>query len=159
MGNRQVVERYARSMADNDLDAQMALIHDDYECRYPQSGEIIRGRDNLRRIVESYPETTGEGLAPTVGRIIGTDDQFVSQPSWPAWSVVHLSGSGDDFTLTGIVTYPSGEAWHAVALLTLLDGKIWRETDYFAAPFEAPEWRAPYVDRESEPVRSDGPAA
>ena len=158
MGNRQVVERYARSMAENDLDAQIALIHDDYECRYPQSRELIRGGDNLRRIVESYPETTGEGLAPKLGRIIGTDDQFVSQPSWPAWSVVHLSGSGDDFTLTGIVTYPNGEAWHAVALLTLMDGKVWREVDYFAAPFEAPEWRAPYVERESEAVRSDGPA-
>ena len=155
MGNRQVIERYARSMAENDLDAQMALMHDEYEGRYPQSGEIIKGRDNLRRIVESYPGTTGEGLSPKTGRIIGTDDQFVSQPSFPAWSVVHLSGSGDDFTMTGIITYPNGETWHAVALLTLLGGKIWRETDYFAAPFEAPDWRAAYVERESESVGSE----
>lgn len=35
MGNRQVVERYARSMAENNLDAQMALMLEDYECRYP----------------------------------------------------------------------------------------------------------------------------
>jgi hypothetical protein len=26
------------------------------------------------------------------------------------------------------------------------DGKIARMTDYFAAPFEAPAWRAPYVE-------------
>ena len=147
MGNRQVVERYARSMAENDLDAQVALMHDDYVCRYPQSGEVIRGAANLRRMVESYPETTGEGLSPTTGRIIGTDDAWVSTPSWPAWTVVHVTGSGDDFTMTGTITYPNRENWHAVALLTLLDGKIWRETDYFAAPFEPPDWRAPFVER------------
>lgn len=155
MGNRQVVERYARSMAENDLDAQMDLMHDDYVCRYPQSGEVIRGRENLRRIVENFPESTGQGMSPNIGRIIGTDDAWVSRPSWPSWTVVHVTGSGDDFTMTGTITYPNGETWHVVGLLTLLDGTIWRETDYFGAPFPAPEWRAPYVELESKPVRTD----
>jgi hypothetical protein len=31
----------------------------------------------------------------------------------------------------------------------MLDGRIWREIDYFAAPFEVPDWRALYVDREA----------
>ena len=30
MGNRQVIERLAEALAANDLDAQDALIHDDY---------------------------------------------------------------------------------------------------------------------------------
>lgn len=148
MGNRHIVERYARSMAENDLDAQMALMHEDYEARYPQSGEIIRGPAAMRAIVENYPETAGQGMSPTIGRIVGTDDAWISRPSFPSWTLVHVTGSGDDFTLTGTITYPNGETWHVVALLTLLDGRIWRETDYFAAPFEAPEWRAPYVERD-----------
>lgn len=37
MGNRQIVERYARALAENDLDAQDALVHDDYVACYPQS--------------------------------------------------------------------------------------------------------------------------
>src|SRR6188472_3097692 len=132
MANRQVVERYGRSMAENDLDAQMALTHEDYECRYPQSGEVIRGPANVRAIVEHYPGSTGEGLAPTIERIVGTDDKWVSTPSFPSWSLVHVTGSGDDFTMTGKITYPNGETWHVVGLLTLLDGRIWREVDYFA---------------------------
>ena len=38
--------------------------------------------------------------------------------------------------------------WQAVAMLTLKDGKIWRETDYFAAPFDVPDWRRPFVELE-----------
>jgi hypothetical protein len=29
----------------------------------------------------------------------------------------------------------------------LRDGKIWRDTRYYAEPFEAPEWRAQWVER------------
>jgi hypothetical protein len=35
-----------------------------------------------------------------------------------------------------------------VGLLIVRDGRIWRETSYFAEPFEAAEWRAQYVERE-----------
>jgi hypothetical protein len=92
-------------------------------------------------------------LAPTLERIVGTDDKWISRPSFPAWTLVHVVGSGDDFTMTGTITYPNGETWHAVALLTLLDGRIWREVDYFGAPFEAPAWRAPYVDLDAQVAR------
>ena len=54
------------------------------------------------------------------------------------------------FQATGTVRYPDGKEWHFVALLTLRDGKIWREVDYFAEPFEPPEWRTRYV----EPIES-----
>jgi ketosteroid isomerase-like protein len=148
MGNRDVVEQLARALAEEDLDAQIALLHDDYVGQYPQSGEIIRGRANRRAITENYPG--GPSLPVTVSSILGEDDKFVSAPSWPAWSIVHVAGSGDEFTMTGTITYPDGQTWHAIALLTLRDGKIWRETDYFAAPFESPEWRPPYVERSGQ---------
>ncbi len=57
-------------------------------------------------------------------------------------------GAGDEFTATGTVTYPDGGTWHFVTLLTVRDGMIWRQTDYFAEPFEVPDWRRPYVDTE-----------
>jgi hypothetical protein len=61
--------------------------------------------------------------------------------------MIHLSGSGDDFVNTGTIKYPDGSTWHHVTLMTLRGGKIWRETTYFAEPFEAPEWRAPFAER------------
>jgi hypothetical protein len=39
------------------------------------------------------------------------------------------------------------EVAHGIHLLELKDGKVIRETDYFAPPFEAPEWRAKWVER------------
>jgi hypothetical protein len=37
-------------------------------------------------------------------------------------------------------------AYHGVAILELRDGKVWRDTRYFAEPFEAPQWRARWVE-------------
>jgi hypothetical protein len=148
MSNRNVVERYTRALGENDGDALEALRDEDYVCRYPQSGEVIRGRTNARAIGEQYPGSEGErGLSASLDRIVGSDDQFLPGPSW---NLIHLSGSGDEFTVTGTVTYPNGETWHAVALLTLRGGRVWREVDYFAAPFERPEWRAPFTELEND---------
>ena len=57
----------------------------------------------------------------------------------PAWTVVHLAASDNQFTVAGQICYPNGQTWHAIAMLTPKGGKVRRETDYFAAPFEAPE--------------------
>jgi ketosteroid isomerase-like protein len=144
MGNRQVVERYARALAEDDFDTQDALIHDDYEARWPQSGEVIRGRVNRRAILENYPGASS-GLGPTTTRIVGRDDEFVTGPSW---NIIHLAGSGDELTVTGTIDYPDLGTWHFASLVTVREGKIWRQVDYYAPPFDPPAWRAPYVDVE-----------
>jgi len=43
------------------------------------------------------------------------------------------------------MTYPNGETYICVDLLELRDGTVYRETVYWAIPFEAPSWRAPWV--------------
>jgi SnoaL-like domain len=142
MSNRQVVEAYAQAIAADDLDAQSALLAEDYVLEYPQSGERIVGKVNRRAIIEHTPGRDSAKVA--FGRIIGTDDEFVTSPMW---NVIHLSGSGDEFQVTGTIRYPDGQNWHFVALATLRGGKIWRETDYFGPTFEAPEWRSEWVER------------
>jgi hypothetical protein len=32
-------------------------------------------------------------------------------------------------------------------IIELKDGRIWRDRRYYAEPFEAPEWRAQWVER------------
>jgi hypothetical protein len=58
--------------------------------------------------------------------------------------VVRVEGSGEQFTATGRVRYPDGTEWHLVQLLEVRGGRISMVTSYFAEPFEAPAWRAPY---------------
>jgi len=152
MSGRAIVERYAEGLAANDPAVLRECLHPDYVGRYPQSGEVIRGPANLLAISQNFPGQEQGRLSTSVANIRGRDDEFITTPSW---SIVHLTGSGDEFTLTGTINYPNGETWHSVVLITVRDGKIWRETDYFGAPFEAPPWRAPFVEQEKAGVSAE----
>lgn len=146
VGNLQVVKRYAQALSGDDFDTQDSLLHDDFVLEYPQSGERIRGRANRRAIVENYPSRIEAGTTPSLDRIIGMDDEFVPRSGGLGWGVLHLAGSGDEFQMTGTIRYADAQTWHMIALLTLRHGKIWREIDYFAAPFEPPAWRSQFVE-------------
>ena len=148
MSGRVIVERYAAALAANDSTMMRECLAPDYVGRYPQSGELIRGVENRLAIGENFPGQEEAKLSGTIREIRGRDDEFVSTASWPAWTIVHLTGSNDEFTLTGTVNYPNGETWHAVLLITVRGGKVWRETDYFAPTFEPAAWREPFVERE-----------
>ncbi|MEO6294491.1 MAG: nuclear transport factor 2 family protein [Candidatus Limnocylindria bacterium] len=143
--NRRVVDRYAATLAANDLDAFEALFRDDAVETYPQSGERFRGGPNIRGMLENYP-ARAEGMRPSVERVIGSEDRWVMSPSFTALSV---AGSGEQFTTVGRVRYPNGEEWHVIHLMEVRDGKIAKVTSYFAAPFDAPDWRTAY--REGPP--------
>ena len=43
--------------------------------------------------------------------------------------------------------YRGGRTIHYVSVIELKDGKMWRDTRYYAEPFEAPAWRAHLVER------------
>jgi len=43
--------------------------------------------------------------------------------------------------------YGGGVVSNSVVIYELKDGKIWCDTRYYSQPFEAPEWRAQWVER------------
>ena len=149
--SRAVVERYGRALAANDLDGQMALLHDDAVSEYPQSGERVAGVANHRAIVENYPGAERRALSADVERVVGADDEYMVGPSY---NLVHIAGSGDEFVVVSTVTYPNGETWYMIQLIRVRDGRIWRATNYFGAPFEPPAWRAAYVEMSGDPTDS-----
>jgi ketosteroid isomerase-like protein len=130
--NRATVEQFVQAMADNDVEAQDRLLSDDFVEQYPQSGERIVGKKNRRAIIENYPGGQPRETSATA-----------PSPKRPV-----VTGGGNEFTVAGQIKYPNGETWQFVSLVELRDGKIARITDYFGAPFEAPAWRAPYVEVE-----------
>jgi hypothetical protein len=119
--NRDTLERYIQALEQQDLDAMEELLHDGYVEEYPQSGERIRGKDNWRKIAENYP-----GL-PNM-----TDHSYV------------LSG---DLGVMKMTLEYNGNQVYACEIVDLEEGKIKRARAYFAEPFEAPEWRAQWVER------------
>jgi hypothetical protein len=45
------------------------------------------------------------------------------------------------------LAYEDGGRYLGASILELRDGKVVRETDSYAQPFQAPEWRAQWVER------------
>ena len=105
---------------------EYAIRHpENYAMEMPQSGERIRGRDNMRAFQEAFPNHSDK---PTI-RIRRV---LVGEGLWVVESVVDYGG---------------GRVLHGAAISELKGGMVWRDTRYFAEPFEAPEWRAHLVER------------
>ena len=120
--NRVTLESYFQAFGLHDLDTIDGLLHDEYVEEYPQSGERIRGKQNARAVAEQYPG----GLPSTV------DYSF------------KLSG---DLGVAEMVFDYGGNLVHICDIVELEDGKIKRTRAYFGEPFEAPEWRAQWVEK------------
>jgi hypothetical protein len=103
-------------------EAEYHIRHEDYVMEMPQSGERIMGREKMREFQEAYP------TPPT----IQLRRVFVREGLW---------------VIEGVNDYGGGQVFTVVAIFELRDGKIWRDTRYYAEPFDAPEWRAQWVER------------
>jgi SnoaL-like domain len=104
---------------------------DDFATEWPQSGERLR-KDALRRMGEGYAEMSGTN---------------------PKFSYKRMVGGGDIFVVEGTIDYGDGVPVSYVGIGEVHDGKVARMTEYFANPFEAPAWRAGFVER-MEPVKT-----
>jgi hypothetical protein len=141
MTNEEVVRQYADAVTHWDYSRMDALRHADWSTTWPQSGEVVRSTAADRKITQGYP---GGAPSLTSTRIIGSEDRWVTSPLGGAFRV---SGNGESWWGEWRMTYPDGRTWFTITLIELRDGKIWRETQYWAEPFDAPEWRRDFVDR------------
>jgi hypothetical protein len=107
--------------------AQYEMAADDIVQEFPQSGERFRGRDNIAAMNQSYPENAGTTPTATLRRILKPGE---------AWLIEGTIDYGDGIPVSAISIIENGP-----------DGKVIRQTDYFANPFEAPAWRSQYAER------------
>jgi hypothetical protein len=106
-----------------DAEAEDMIRHDAYTMEWPQSGERLRGRKKMKAFTES-----NAGLRP---------------PRWPRRVLVREGL----WVVEGSVDYGGGRDWDFVLILELRDGKVFKETRYYAEPFEASEDRAEWFER------------
>lgn len=142
LSNEEVVRAYAAALGTGDADALTELRHPEWTAEWPQSGERIRGDANARAMDASFP---GGRPAVRSARIVGSEDRWIVTP---IFSVQRIVGSGDSWWADGTVAYGDGSTWMFASLFELRDGRVHRETVYFAEPFEAPAWRARFVERD-----------
>ena len=119
---REALNAHWHASAAGDLDAEHDIYADDAICDYPQSGERIVGRTNLQALRGHHP-----------GRPSGFD-------------VRRIQGQGNLWITEYNITY-SGRVAYTVSIMEFRNGKVVHETQYFADPFEAPDWRSQWVQR------------
>ena len=127
--NSEAIRRFREAVQSGDLGSMSALIDDfaaeDFVQEWPQSGERIR-RENSKKLSEQYSEQTGTS---------------------PKMQLGGIRESGDLVVIEGTIDYGNGVPVRYVGIGEFRDGKVARMTEYFADPFEAPEWRSPFVEK------------
>jgi hypothetical protein len=140
MGDRmaEAIARHFKAIGKDEVRAG-EIYADDAVLEYVQSGERIRGKANIIASRQAYP-----------GR--------------PAAFVVHRSAGGAEVQVVELTLWFDGTDPHpVVAVLDFRAGLVVRERIYIAEPWEAPEYRARWVepidpDRGGRPPH-DGPIA
>ena len=134
MNDDEMVQRLESLYAAGDPEAfaraAYEMAAEDMVQEWPQSGERIRGRDNIAAVNQNYPAGTGTSPKSSLRRIL--------RP-------------GDAWVIESVIDYGDGIPVSAVSIIETKDAKLVRQTDYFANPFDAPAWRSQWVEK-MEPV-------
>lgn len=123
MNPKDLVLQFWKVMGENDFFAASQLLHDDYILEWPQSRERIRGRDNFARLNTAYP----------------------SDGKW-TFSIIEIVREGG-IVVTDVLVSDGTRNGRAITFSTIRDGQIWKQVEYWPESFEAPAWRAEWVER------------
>jgi hypothetical protein len=118
---RAALDRHWAASDANDFDAEHEIYREDALLEYPQSGERIRGRHHIQA-------------------------SRLAQPNRKRFKVRRITGTGDLWVTEFILAY-DGRPSYSVSVMEFRDGKVARETQYFADPFEPGPSRAQWVER------------
>ena len=121
--NRAALDRHWAAYNEGNVEGEGEIYWDDVVLEYPQSGERFHGR---RNVLESRTQN------PTKRR----------------FEVRRTLGSGDLWVVEYVLFY-DGRPVPTVSIMEFRDGKVAREIQYYADPFEAPAWRAKWRDEKA----------
>jgi hypothetical protein len=118
---RAALDRHWAASASGDLNTEHEIYADDAVCDYPQSGERILGRNNLQALRSHHP---GKPSGFQIKRLFGSGGLWITE-----YTIVYVGGTS-----------------YTVSMMEFENGKVVHETQYFADPFDAPAWRAQWVE-------------
>src|SRR5580704_10057062 len=118
---REALNRHWAASDANDFDVEHDIYRYDAMLEYPQSGERIRGRRNIQ-------------------------SSRTAQPNLKRFTVRRIVGAGDLWVTEFVLSY-AGRPSYTVSIMEFVGGKVARETQYFADPFEPGPSRAEWVER------------
>ncbi len=122
MKPKDVVLAFWKAMGSNDFYEASMWLSEDYVCHWPQSSEIIQGRDNFAVINTNYPGDTKWIF--TINSIVCEENSVVTDVS---------------------VTDGKLKA-RAVTFHTVENQLINKQTEFWPDDYEAPQWRRKWVE-------------
>ena len=117
---REALNQHWAASNSGDFATEHDIYHDDAFLDYPQSRERIRGRNNIQ-----------------ITRTL--------QPNKKRFEVHRIIGSGD-LWITELVLSYDAKPLYTVSIMEFSGVKVAHETQYFADPFEAAQWRKQWVE-------------
>jgi hypothetical protein len=117
---RAVLDRHWAASDASDFEVEHEIYRDDAVLDYPQSGERIVGRRNIQL-------------------------SRAAQPNLKRFAVRRIVGAAGLWVTEFVLTY-DGRPSYTVSIMEFTDGKVARETQYFADPFEPAASRAQWVE-------------
>jgi hypothetical protein len=117
---RAALDQHWAASDSGDFQTEHDIYHEDAVLDYPQSRERIRGRANIQ-ITRSL------------------------QPNKKRFVIRRITGSGDLWVTEYVLRYDS-QPFYTASIMEFRGVKVARETQYFADPFEASEWRKKWVE-------------
>lgn len=118
---RAALDRHWAASDANDFETEHDIYREDAVLEYPQSGERIRGRRNIQ-------------------------SSRTAQPNLKRFAVQRIVGAGNLWVTEFILSY-DGQPSFTVSIMEFVEGKVARETQYFADPFEPGPSRAQWVEQ------------
>ena len=122
---RDALNQHWSASNSGDFATEHDIYLDDAVLDYPQSRERILGRHNIQ-------------LTRTL------------QPNKKRFVVHRIMGSGDLWISEFVLTYDD-QPFYTVSIMEFSGVRVAHETQYFAGPFEAAEWRKKWVESMDSP--------
>ncbi|WLQ12320.1 nuclear transport factor 2 family protein [Hahella aquimaris] len=122
MNAKTVVRKYWELMQTNDFHKASEMLSEDYVCHWPQSGEVIRGRENFVLINANYP----------------------AQGQW-RFTLNHILCEGEQ-VVTDVSVTDGVISGRALTFSTVRDGLIVKQVEYWPDDFAPQDWRKEWVD-------------
>ncbi len=117
------VREFWTRMGSNDFHYAAEMLSENYECHWPQSGEVIVGRANFAAVNKEYP---------TIG-------------AW-RFRIERLIADGPE-VVTHTLVANDAISTEVISFSTVSGGLIERQVEFWPDPFPAPDWRARWVEK------------
>lgn len=121
MKEKHVVLGFYEAMRTNNFYAASECFSEDFECHWPQSGELISGRLNFAQLNTQYP----------------------AHGPW-TFEITNIISEGNQ-VVTDVFVSDGVQKGRAITFHTVANGLITRQVEFWPDPFEAPAWRSQWV--------------